>query len=309
MTAFTFLDAYKAARRPGKPGRDSRWVPAAEAFRAAARNLSAVGNARADLERAQEALKAAAAIDSRRYAPGMERGRADVSAASRAYDIARRRVTPHREGRNPEPAQLNRGFTLHGSRAVGQWCEAPPFRFVGLSRDIAPDRQGTQGYYLDSDESETATGAVYQCAPTRDGRARFIPAIPDPVNADSDGEGPAMLFIGEMETADSRDESDAEEARAAAARRAMGLAEIYAERERETEDAAQAGFLAGEALQEAADARAQARAILKERREARGTAAFPALCKAIRAQVSALLETVREKREEAAKLERGEGFG
>lgn len=93
-----------------------------------------------------------------------------------------------------------------------------------------------------------------------------------------------------------------------AARAADGLAESAAETEKEYQEAWGAGNRWADLGEEVATARREALAILKERREAMRAAAgaaMPALCGAIRAQVSGLLDSIREAREEREELAGG----
>jgi len=110
--------------------------------------------------------------------------------------------------------------------------------------------------------------------------------------------------------ATSCDESDIEQAGQDAAREADELARIAGERESEYQTAWQAGQEYSQEGETIATARAAARAILSERRElvrANGSgcvfgSGWPAMCDAIRAQVTAHCDTIRTARERRAEL-------
>ena len=108
--------------------------------------------------------------------------------------------------------------------------------------------------------------------------------------------------------ATSCDESDIEQAGQDAAREADELARIAGERESEYQTAWQAGQEYSQEGETIATARAAALAILSERRElirANGSG-WPAMCDAIRAQVTAHCDTIRTARERRAKLVAGD---
>jgi len=108
--------------------------------------------------------------------------------------------------------------------------------------------------------------------------------------------------------ATSSDESDIEQASQDAARVADKLASMVAELESEYQAAWQAGQEYSQEGETIATARAAARAILAERRElirANGSG-WPAMCDAIRAQVTAHCDTIRTARERRAELAAGD---
>jgi len=112
----------------------------------------------------------------------------------------------------------------------------------------------------------------------------------------------------------SSDESDIEQAGQDAARAANELACMLAQLESEYQAAWQAGQEYSQEGETIATARAAARAILAERRElirANGSggvfgSGWPAMCDAIRAQVTAHCDTIRTARERRAKLAAGD---
>lgn len=301
-------DAFKAARRPSS----GRHVPAAEALPRARAWLARLAEAEAERDAARAQLAEAQATDGRRFAPGMVAARDRLARADSDWFAAWRAT-------NPRAAAWGRSATLGAPFAIGgrygwqvQWCEAPPFRFAGLASDLT--RLGHTGWYTDDDDSELARGVVYQLT-ARDGRARFVPAVADPINADSDGRGPAMLALADMVTADGPDESAADDARRDAARRADELAERYAESEREWREADRAGQ-AARGL--AAEARAEGLAWVAAVRALRGRFAArhgfglvglsPAdareLVRLAVAEVRATCDAYRDARERAAEARR-----
>lgn len=133
-----------------------------------------------------------------------------------------------------------------------RWIEKPSavgLRETGKAEDIARLRHS--GWYLDDTYSETAHGLVFQL-PTRKGQPRYFAAMADPHN-----DGPALVEIGDIY--DSAEE---------AARAADGLAERYAEGEREYNDAWQRG---NTARAKASEARELCRAWIETMRAVRAS--------------------------------------
>jgi len=116
---------------------------------------------------------------------------------------------------NPEfiPSGQERAYSPDRYR----WVEnvACGLRFVGAAHDIIRLRH--TGYYIDNYQDETVHGEVYQLPAARDGSPRYVPAVNDPNN-----DGCACLDFHSI----SDDKEDA-------ARLADGMAENWAERERE----------------------------------------------------------------------------
>lgn len=288
------IKAFAAARRPRHSQGYVR--PAALALPMARKALTDFAAAEMEKQAAYAELAAARAVDSRRYAPRMiaagERLKKAESAWSRAYDAARW----------PRPlkgasAGLGAAFSPSGYPSVRlQWCEDVPLRFVGLASDLTRLRH--TGYYCDPEgDGELARGVVYQLT-AKDGRARYVPAIADPVNSEKDGTGPAMLALADIETADDSSEDAAEAARRDAAERADQLAGYYAESEREYQEAYSAGR---DAREKAAEALAEGKAWVAAIRAVR--AAFRTRRKAglvglapvdVRAIVRDAIETARD---------------
>lgn len=237
--------AFYAARRASGA---SYWRPACKALPMARAALAELESADLARRAAWAARAEAQKVDSRRYAPGMvaanEACQKAESRWSRAYDNAARAQSWRGQGSGGgQPWELSRGTWL-------QWVESVPFRLAGFADELA--RLGHSGWHTDPEgDGELARGIVYQMA-GRDGRARYIPGIADPYN-----NGPAMLALGDAITAEGPEEWQAEEAAKEAARRADRLAEIYAERERDYQEAWWAGRGAREKAKEARDAGAE----------------------------------------------------
>ena len=289
MTTDTLRNAYRAARQHG--------YRAAQALTIAHNRLANLAPAEARVAAARAA--AGAVVDKRRFAPENAAAQTELRSANHALSEVRRALTPRDAG--SLSMALNAPFAIGGhSSAPGHWCENPPFRFVGLASDLA--RLDHDGWYTDEygANGERARGVVYQMV-GRDGRARFIPGIADPCNSASDGTGPAVLAIGDMETAEGSDEGAAEDAKRAAAYRADQLAEYYAEEEREYQEAWQAGARYAELGEGIVSTRRAILAALAERRSVPAVET-PTLCAMLRRRVSDMLEDIAKAREERADL-------
>jgi len=131
---------------------------------------------------------------------------------------------------------------------------------------------------------------------------------------DHDDDNAGTFAMRGLFVATSSDESDIEQAGQDAARAANELACMLAQLESEYQAAWQAGQEYSQEGETIATARAAARAILAERRElirANGSggvfgSGWPAMCDAIRAQVTAHCDTIRTARERRAKLAAGD---
>lgn len=178
--------------------------------------------------------------------------------------------------------------------------ESIGLRFVGFSDDIIRGIQHC-GWYADSFQESTYRGAVFQL-PGRKGASRFVAAY-----RESDSGGYVVdLSPGAVQSENSRDMDgyalDVKDFAACseAAYLADGFAEREAEEAREYSEAWQAGAdwsALGDVIK---SARSEALEILRERRKVPKVEA-PALCAAIRAQVSRLcdeIEQARAKRKE-----------
>jgi hypothetical protein len=137
------------------------------------------------------------------------------------------------------------------------------------------------------------------------GPARFVAGYR---MGDHDDDNAGTFSMRGLYVAESSDESDIEQAGQDAARAADQLASMIAEDESEYQAAWQAGQEYSQEGETIATARAAARAILSERRElirANGSG-WPAVCDAIRAQVTSHCDTIRTARERRAKLAAGD---
>lgn len=200
----------------------------------------------------------------------------------------------------------------------GRWIESPEaagFRFVGFSDECGGRsfrRVDHNGWYCDSSgDGMLARGAVYQM-PSRGGRSVYVEALrtgelrKGDAWGDMGEHGSACLFLASLHYGEpgGRD-CDTEPAMLDAASGADREAELYAEREREYQEA----FAAGQACAEAETAykvnRADARRIVRElrdvRRELRGRP-FPTLCDALRSAIRTYLESAVAARDKAATL-------
>lgn len=178
------------------------------------------------------------------------------------------------------------------------------------------------GWYADSDYGNTngtVHGMVYQLQ-GRDGEARFVAGYRF---TEHDGEGVTIDFgtiYAESTTYEEKtrlygssrwyqDSPCDMDSACDAARVADGMAKRAAEDERDYSNAWQAGARWRDLGEEIVTTRADVVALLGERREAQrqlGAGAFAQVRGAIRSQVSTMLETIAEAREERAKLAAGD---
>lgn len=280
-----------------------------------------------------ETSKAAALIRDRYPVAGRAvygNGEPEGEALARAYRYWRGKGRPAVEAvqkaitdsANKASRWPERGLASYGNRPNergGRWIESPEqagLRFVGFSDKLASLRHTGHCLLPDGDGGEVARGAVYQL-PARDGRPVYVEAV----RLGSDGkrgwseqcgrDGAAIVYLGERhlgerggdENARSRDCN--ESAVREAARGADSEAEILAERERDYQEAMEAGRKCGELEAEAAAEKTKARELMGELRTLRrsldpGTA--PKACAALRAVIREGLETMAEKLKEAAEL-------
>lgn len=286
-------------------GGPRRAVPlAAREALAKARGLIAALPALEEQEAAaRAALEEVKARDGRRYAPGMKE-------ATAALAKARAALQSGRAWKYAGPI-WRRGY-------CGTWQPGKPGLFYvedakGLFRNVEKasevggryNRVGIpEGYYCDPYQESLCVAFVVQL-PSRKGRARFAAAYQleesdngrMTVDLSRTFEGPAGDF--DQENTGARKE---------AARAADQLAEKAAESEREYQTAWWAGSRWADLKAEEEEARAEALAILKERRKARGLdpSGFPALCAALRGQVAALCRQIAKSRKARAKLAEGD---
>lgn len=157
-----------------------------------------------------------------------------------------------------------------------RWVEnaSDGLRVTGAAHEVARDhyrRIDHRGWYCDDYQDTLAVGYVLQL-PARRGVPQYVAAIADPYNGDA-------YRVDFTETHD--DAGDA-------ALAADGLAERYAEAEREYQRKSDAEQRIEEIADEIAENRADVLAILRERKAA-PIASFPALRDAICSRIGALL--------------------
>lgn len=163
-----------------------------------------------------------------------------------------------------------------GTRERYRWIEnaSRGLRIVGASHDIIRTRDRHTGWYIDNFQDETVCGYVL-ALPGRNRKPFYAPAIKDPCNPD--------CYVIDFHNAS----SDKEET----ARIADGMAEQYAEREREY----QAKEAATEAIAQARDdicyARGIVRQLVRDLRTA-GHALPPSTRETVRLRIRALRESV-----------------
>lgn len=198
-------------------------------------------------------------------------------------------------------ADANADFAGYGESRV-RWTENPAalgLRLVGLAHDAAPANYSYlraavdhTGWWLDPDGGgETVAGVVYQTS-GHGGRARYLVGYADPYNTDSDGNGPALLSLAPITGERLDSHWDHDPALRDAARRADGMAEAMADRERAYQESHRAGRdarEAGVAMRETgsrwADSVRALKAAFARRRDLGGDG---------RAVVSALVSCVRD---------------
>lgn len=277
-------------------------MPAARAFEYATLQLAGQERAAAAYDAARADLAAlwaaAGQVEPKRYAPegvalaaAREAERKALAALSRARAYAPRDLKPSAPGGHCSGYFGNgRFYYLESDDGAGV------FRDVKAAHDCegGPDHTG---FYTNPHGEAFRDGSglcwgVVAVLPGRDGAPQFLPGY------QFGGQDCGVSIDLEQVTTCERD----------AARRADSLAENAAESEKEYQSAWGAGQCWADLSEQVATARGEALAILKERREAQRAAdgaELPALCGAIRAQVSGLCDTIREARESMAELAGG----
>lgn len=234
-----------------------------------------------------------------RAALALSRARADIAAGNIRYP-APIRGNAMRGGFDQDKPQsvFVENPAAHGLRFVGRVAADTP-------RGEIWDKRESSGWYADSYQDRLIYGVVFQI-PAHKGQSRFVAGY-----MTSDDASGALIDFSTVYTSVSgkggtwgsaQDDDDARDA----ARAADSMAQHVAEEEREYSTAWQAGAQWADEQEAIREARQEALAILRERRAVKGQPGFPALCKAIRAQVESLLETIQEARAKAAKLASGE---
>lgn len=250
---------------------------------------------------ARAALEEVKARDGRKYAPGMEDATAALAKARAALQAGR--------AWKYAGAVWARGY-------VGTWQKEAGLYFVedaeSLFRNVEKAHEVggrydrirglATGYYCDPWQESLCVAYVVQL-PSRKGRARFAPGYRF---EESGGLTVDLARAFEGEEGDSDQENTG--ARKEAARAADQMAERAAEEERDYQTAGAAGSRWADLKAEEEEARAEALAILKERRAARGLdpSGFPALCGALRGQVAALCRQIAKSRKARAELAAGQ---
>lgn len=183
-------------------------------------------------------------------------------------------------GYSPQSKDNGYRWIEHASRGL---------RVVGTAHDIFRDtgrRMNHDGWYLDPlGGGETVHGAVLQL-PARHGRAQYVPAVSDPWNGD--------CYLADFRNVFDAPGDDTEQARRDAARAADGMAESYAETEREYRTQETARMLIEEARERIAAERKEAHALAAEMRAARALRPrMPVICAALRESMAAHRASVR----------------
>lgn len=183
-------------------------------------------------------------------------------------------------------------WTPDGTRDRYRWVEnaSRGLRIVGAVHDIKPDWRPIvdhNGWYLDPfGYGDTVHGAVLQL-PARNGEVRYVPAVADPDNSD------CYLVNFHDATAELLD----------AVRWADGMAQQYAEREREYRLMESAELRAEELREEAGELRAKHSATVADMRALRELAPdAPTACTVLRESLRAMRKRAREALKEAARL-------
>lgn len=186
-----------------------------------------------------------------------------------------------------------------------RWIESTAgagLRFVGDACDLIGGRNVPTGYYTDAEgDYSTLRAGVWQLS-GKGRHARLVAGYREFYGKSETNEGSASIDCRTIYRVDMRDAfgnlDEMDETREAA-RAADGIAESTAEREREYNEAYQAGRKAAEIDAEGIDARKELLPLLAELRAIRraGDKGTPAICRALRSRVDSLLETISEKRE------------
>lgn len=234
--------------------------------------------------------------------------------ATRTIELARADVAAGKRRYISHPAIVRQSDGM----AYVEKPDSVGLRFVGRvvaecgGRNGIWDNRESSGWFTDpygdtfKDGSGLIWGEVWQL-PGRKGQARFVAGY----RIGGCDSGPC-LDLSRVYSEDSRDlwGSDADprnmDAAQDAARAADSMAQHAAEEEREYQTAWQAGSRYSDESDSLAAAREELKSILAERRQVKGQAAYPALCGAIKARVSALLSDIAENRQRMAELAAGD---
>lgn len=231
---------------------------------------------------------------------------AAIGPAKWALDMARRDVAEGKR-RYPSGYRSGNGVTLQPDQAGMAYVDKPESVGLRLVGEVSIEfrrgpfnRNAREGYLTDpygdtfKDGTGLAWGVVYQL-PGKDGQSRFVAGYQF-----GGIEGGPTLDLSRIYVEPRADwEISATDCDAAtdAARAADSMAQHAAEEEREYQTAWAAGSRYSDESESVATAKAELRALLAERRKVKGAEGFPALCGAIKRQVSTLLEEVSKARE------------
>lgn len=247
--------------------------------------------------------------------------------AFRALNAARRDVAEGKR-RYPSPVKPYAAVCWQPDQPIGN-LPFPKYRKSGLAyvenpesvglrlvgevsiefRRGAFNRNPAEGWLTDPfgdvcrDGTGLAWGEVYQL-PGKDGESRFVAGY-----RFGGCDGGPTLELGKVYSQPRGDwELNPKECGAAidAARDADSMAKSAAESEREYQTAWQAGSRWESESEILETTRAELKALLQERRKAKGAEGFPALCGAIKSQVSFLLTRIKHARKAMAKLAAGD---
>jgi hypothetical protein len=213
------------------------------------------------------------------------------------------------------------GAPFQSGSTTLRWVERPAaigLRFVGFADQLA-DSIGHFGWFTDEyGDGETIRGAVYQ-PPSRNGRPLYVVGYREgsgggrgsnwrdtSTGRADDDNGPAALAFGEMiegteSDSDYYESNRHHDAGRDAAYLADSIAEKAAEIQREYNEAFQEGSRYAGLGEEAAEIRREALQLLAEMK-ARRLEGSPAICSALRSQLSQLLERLEKDRKERAKI-------
>lgn len=216
-----------------------------------------------------------------------------------ALERARRDVAISK-ARYPAPVRVSYRDESDGLRFVGR--VSPNFRRGVFATPAAEGWLTDPSGDTSRDGDGLCYGVVYQL-PGRKGHARFVAGYQF-----GGAEGGPTIDLTKVYTCDrcdSRwvyygDTGDIDACRYAA-RAADAMAKKAAKSEREYQTAWRAGSDYAQESETIAEARQEVIEILAERRAVKGKGDYPALCAAIRAQVTTLLEVISESRAKRAK--------
>jgi hypothetical protein len=237
------------------------------------------------------------------------RGMKCIFSSSATEALARARMALERQTKvyNDEWPWARGAHNVTRQRAPNEgyaWIENPSaagLRRVGYADECVPRYSRCidhKGWFINEFQDEVFRGVVYQL-PGRDGRARYLAGYEDPWNAPA-----AFLSLDIIEGAQHCEDDN--DAKRDAAISADEIARIFAEREREFQEVANARNRFDEIPDEITGIRDDVRKLCAQMRKARKACAgleVPDLCAAIRADVRSLLKDVEKLRGERAKLE------